>query len=191
VYSGWWFSLWEWWGFWLVDIVVLSMSLQYPSPPTVLALTSLLGSLCSVQCLAVYICICIGQDLADPLRRQLYQSPVSKQFLESPIVSGLGVWMWDGFSRWGQHFLMIKQSWSEIAGLPEVLTHQSSQVKPPLLPKWDLSGTHRTQELGSSGGKDPSSCHLHPGLTLWHSYPDISPVPHPSPAQRNQVSQEC
>ena len=37
VYSlGWWFSPWELWGFWLVDIVVLSMGLQTSSAPGVL-----------------------------------------------------------------------------------------------------------------------------------------------------------
>jgi hypothetical protein len=34
--------------------------------------------------------------LAKPLRRQLYQVPVSKHFLASAIVSGFGVYMWDG-----------------------------------------------------------------------------------------------
>jgi hypothetical protein len=77
------------------------MRLRTPSAPTVLALTSPLGFPYSVQCLAVYISICIGQDLADPLRRQLYQAPVSKHFLASAIVSGLGVCMWDG-SQVGQ-----------------------------------------------------------------------------------------
>jgi hypothetical protein len=48
----------------------------------------------------VYICICIGQDLAEPLRRQLYQAPVSKHFLASAIVFGFGVSRWD-VPRWG------------------------------------------------------------------------------------------
>jgi hypothetical protein len=82
----------------LLDIVVLLVILQTLSAPKVLALISPLGSLCSVQCLAVYIHICIGQDLAEPLGRQLYQAPVSKHFLTSTIVSGFGVCMWDGFS---------------------------------------------------------------------------------------------
>ena len=79
----------------MVDIV-LSMRLQTPSAPTVHAPTSPLGSLCSVQCLAVYICICIGQVLAMPLKRQLYQAPVSKHFVASAIVSRFGVCLWDG-----------------------------------------------------------------------------------------------
>jgi hypothetical protein len=76
---------------WLVDIVVLPMKLQTPSAPTVLALASPLGSPHLVQWLAAYICICVGQALAMPLRRQLYQAPVSKHFLASAIVSGFGV----------------------------------------------------------------------------------------------------
>ena len=69
-----------------------------PSAPSVLPLTLPLGSLCSVQWLAVIICI--GQDPADPLRRLLYQAPVSKHFLASAIVSGFGVFMWDGSPGW-------------------------------------------------------------------------------------------
>jgi hypothetical protein len=55
-----------------------------------------LESLCSVQGLAASICLCICQTLAEPLRRQLYQAPVSTQFLASKIVSGFGDCMWDG-----------------------------------------------------------------------------------------------
>ena len=76
------------------------MGLQISSAPSVLPPTPLLESLCSVQWLAAYICICIGQALAKPLREQLYQAPVSKCFLASAIVSGFGVYMrW--ISRWG------------------------------------------------------------------------------------------
>jgi hypothetical protein len=76
-------------GVWLVDIF-LPMGLQTPSAPTALALTPPLESLCSVQCLAVYICVCISQALAETLRGKLYQAPVSKHFLASAIVSGFG-----------------------------------------------------------------------------------------------------
>ena len=85
----------------MVDIVVLPMRLQTPSAPTVLALTSQLGSPHSVQLLAVFIRICIGLVLAEPLRGQLYQAPVSKYFLVSTIVSGFGVCMWSGSPRGG------------------------------------------------------------------------------------------
>jgi len=36
------------------------------------------------------ILICISRALAKPLRRHLYQAPVSKNFLASAIVPGLG-----------------------------------------------------------------------------------------------------
>ena len=90
------FGLCELWGSWLVDTLVLPMRLQNSSASTVLALTSPLWSLHSLQCLAVYIRICIGQELAKPLRRQLYQAPVNNHFLTSAIVSGFGVCMWNG-----------------------------------------------------------------------------------------------
>jgi hypothetical protein len=96
VLFGWWFNPWELWGIWLVDIVVLPMRLQTPSALKVLALTSPLGSMYSVQCLAVYIHIYIGLALAEPLRGQLYQTSVRKHFLASVIVSGFGVSRWDG-----------------------------------------------------------------------------------------------
>jgi hypothetical protein len=45
-----------------------------PSAPSVLPLSPPLWSLCSVQWLTESIHICTGQDLVEPLRRQLYQS---------------------------------------------------------------------------------------------------------------------
>ena len=77
-------------GVWLVDIVVLPMGLKTPSTPSVLSLTLLLGTPHSVQWLAVSIHLCICKALAEPLRRQPYQVPVSKHFLASTIVSGFG-----------------------------------------------------------------------------------------------------
>jgi hypothetical protein len=62
-----------------------------PSPNS-----SIWGSPGSVKWLAANIYICIGQALAETPRRQLYQTPVSKQFLESAIVSRFGVCIWDG-----------------------------------------------------------------------------------------------
>ena len=44
--------------------------------------------------MAASICICIGQTLGKPLRSQLYQTPVSKHFLASTLVSGFGVCIW-------------------------------------------------------------------------------------------------
>jgi hypothetical protein len=89
VLFGWWFSPWELWEIWLVDIVIPSMGLQTPSAPRILPLTPPLGSFCSDQWLAVSIHPCICQALAEPLREQLYQAPVSKCFLASAIVSGM------------------------------------------------------------------------------------------------------
>jgi hypothetical protein len=77
------------------------MGLQTPSAPWVLSLAPSLGTLCSVQWMAVSIHFCICQALAEPLRRQLYQAPVSKLLLASTIVSGFGGYLWDGFPRWG------------------------------------------------------------------------------------------
>ena len=72
------------------------MGLQTPSAPWVLSLAPSLGTLCSVQWMAVSIHFCICQALAEPLRRQLYQAPVSKHLLASTIVSGFGDCIWDG-----------------------------------------------------------------------------------------------
>jgi len=85
VLLGWWFSPWE---LWLVGIVVL-MGLQTPSAPSILSLTPM-GIRFSVQWLAASIHLCICHALAEPLRRQLYQTPVSKYFLASAIVSRFG-----------------------------------------------------------------------------------------------------
>jgi hypothetical protein len=93
---GWWFSPWELCGVWLIDIVVFPMGLQTPSAPSVLSLTLPLRTWCSVQWLEASICLCICQALAEPFRRQLYQSPVSMHFLASTIVSGFGDGIWDG-----------------------------------------------------------------------------------------------
>ena len=45
---------------------------------------------CSVKWLAASICLCICQALAELLRKHPYQAPISKHFLASTIVSGLG-----------------------------------------------------------------------------------------------------
>jgi hypothetical protein len=79
----------------LIGIIVLPMGMQTPSAPSVLFLTPPSGSPCSVQWLALSIHLCICQALAEPLRRKLYQVPVSKHFLASTIVSGFGVCVWD------------------------------------------------------------------------------------------------
>ena len=51
----------------------------------------------SVQWVASSIHLCICQALAEPLRREIYQAPLSKHFLASTLVSGFDVCIWDGF----------------------------------------------------------------------------------------------
>jgi hypothetical protein len=97
VLFGWWFSPWELWGVWLVDIIVLPMGFQTPSAPSILSLTPPLGTPLSVQWLVVSIHLCICQTLAELLMRQLYQASVSKHILASTIVSGFGDCIWDRF----------------------------------------------------------------------------------------------
>jgi hypothetical protein len=70
------------------DTVPSATSILHPSPS--------LGYLCSVQWLAMSICFCICQALEEPLRRQLYQAPVSMYLLASALVSGFGVCLWGG-----------------------------------------------------------------------------------------------
>ena len=88
----------------LVDIILL-MGLHSPSAPSFFPLALPLESPGSVRWLPVSICICIDQVLVEPLREQLYQAPVSKHFLASAIVLGVGDNRSDGFlvmvvSRW-------------------------------------------------------------------------------------------
>jgi hypothetical protein len=95
-------------GYWLVHIVVPPMGLQTPSASWVLFLAPSLGTLCSIQWMAVSIHFCICQALAEPLRRQLYQAPVRKLLLASAIVSEFGGCLWDGsrgvaVSGWSFH----------------------------------------------------------------------------------------
>jgi hypothetical protein len=71
------------------------MGLQTPLAPSVLSLTPHWGPHDQFNSWAS-ICLCICQDLAEPLRRQLYQAPVSMHFLAFAIVSGFGDCIWDG-----------------------------------------------------------------------------------------------
>jgi hypothetical protein len=90
VLFGWWFGPWELRGYWSVHIVVPPMGLQTPSAPWVLSLAPPLGTLCSVQGVTMSLHFCICQTLAEPLRKQQYQAPVSKHPLVSTIVCAFG-----------------------------------------------------------------------------------------------------
>jgi hypothetical protein len=94
VFFDWWFSPTELWRYWLFHNVDPPMGLQTPSAPWVFSLTHFLGTLCSVQWMAVSIHFCICQALAEPFKRQLYQAPVSKHLLASTIQSGLVSFEW-------------------------------------------------------------------------------------------------
>ena len=96
VFFEWWFSSRELWKYWLVHIVVPPRWLQTPSASWVLSLASSLGTLCSVQWMAVNIHVSICQALAEPLRRQIYHALVNKLVLATAIVSGFGGCLWDG-----------------------------------------------------------------------------------------------
>jgi hypothetical protein len=99
IYFGWWFNPWELWRGWGSNWLILLFFLWGCNPLqlfSVLPLTLPLWSLGSVWWLAVSICNCICQVLAEPLRGQLYQASVCKHFLASAIVSGFGVWKWVG-----------------------------------------------------------------------------------------------
>jgi len=97
VYNIYTFKIWGSWELWLVSIIVLR-GLQTPSAPSILSLTPPMGTLFSVQWLAVSICCCICHALAEPLRRQLYHTPISMHFLTSAILSGFGgcIYIWAG-----------------------------------------------------------------------------------------------
>jgi hypothetical protein len=82
---------------WSVDTDAPSMGLQTSSAPLVPSPTPPSGTPLSVQWLAASICLCICQALADPLRRQPYQAPVSKHFPASTIAPGFGDCIWDDY----------------------------------------------------------------------------------------------
>ena len=79
----------------IVDII-LPMGLQSLLASSAIPLGLPLRYSCSVRWLVDGIYICISQVLVEPLREQTYQAPVNRCFLESAVVSGLGVDRWDG-----------------------------------------------------------------------------------------------
>jgi len=96
VLFGWWFSPWE---LWLIGIAVVLMEIQVPSAPSILSLIPPMGTPFSSQWFAATICLCICHALAESLRRQLYQTPVTMHFLASSILSrfcGYIYYIWAG-----------------------------------------------------------------------------------------------
>lgn len=84
------------------------MGLQTPSAPSIHSLTPLMQISFSVQWFAGSIHLCICHALAEPLRRLLYQLPVSMPFLALPIVSGFGCCTYlSWILRWGRLWMAI------------------------------------------------------------------------------------
>jgi hypothetical protein len=74
VLFGWWFSPWEIWRVWLVDIFILSMGLQTLSAPPVLYLTPPLGLCTHSNGWPSPISLCICQHSGDSYNRLLSAS---------------------------------------------------------------------------------------------------------------------
>ena len=83
------------------------MGLKTPSTPWVFSLAPSLGTQCSVQWMAVSSHFCICQALAESLRKQLNQAPVSRFLLASAIVSWFGGCLWDGSPSGGSLWMVI------------------------------------------------------------------------------------
>ena len=90
VFFGWWFSPWEFCGLLVSSYCYSSYRAANSSSSLVLSQAPSLGTLCSVQWMAMSIHFYICQTLAEALRRELYQVPVSKHLLASTIVYGFG-----------------------------------------------------------------------------------------------------
>ena len=86
VLFGWWFSPWELWGVWLVNIFVLPMRLQNPSP-------TLGFPRSEVGCEHLHM---YWSWSGRTSHGTAIPAPLSKCFLTSAIVSGFGVCRWDG-----------------------------------------------------------------------------------------------
>ena len=92
VLFGWWSSSWGLWDGGFDNLKLLLPQWGCKTPQLLQFLLQLLhqGPLCSVQSLAASICLCICQALAEPLRRQPYQAPVSKHLSASKIAFWFG-----------------------------------------------------------------------------------------------------
>jgi hypothetical protein len=118
----------------LYSLVGGLVRLQAPSVPSVLSLApSLRTLLCSVPWLAESIHLCICEELADPLRRQLHRVPVNKYLMASTIVSEFGNCIWDG-SPGG-----AVSSWSFLQSLHFVSVSPLMGILFPLLRRTEVS----------------------------------------------------
>jgi hypothetical protein len=81
----------------------------------------------------VHFCTC--QALAESLRRQLYQTPVSKLLLASEIVPAFGGCLLDGFPRWGSLWMVI----TSVSALHFVSVTLSMGILFPLIRKNKVS----------------------------------------------------
>jgi hypothetical protein len=89
-----------------------------------------LGHSSSVQWLAASFLLCVCQALTEPLRRQPYQAPVSKHFLESTIMYWFGGCIWDGSPGWavsGCPFLSLCSTLSLHTSSIEYFVHRSKK----------------------------------------------------------------
>jgi hypothetical protein len=89
------FSHCELWGLWFVDIVAFSYRVANPFSSFSPFSNFSIGDPVLSPVAGWEHGICIGQALAELLRGQLYQAPVSKRLLAPAIVSGFVVWKWD------------------------------------------------------------------------------------------------
>nr|AAQ96214.1 LRRGT00001 [Rattus norvegicus]AAS66205.1 LRRG00114 [Rattus norvegicus] len=109
-------------------------------------------SLLSVQWLAASIQLCVCQALAEPLRRQLYQAPVSMHFLASAIESGFGVRIWDGSpGSCDVPGLLPSLDVVAVSQAPSPELNPDSPYGPPLAaPNLDQQGRHNQRRSSSS-----------------------------------------
>ena len=94
-------------GFWLADTFVLPMGLQTPSAPSVLPEFLHWGRCAQSDGWLQASAFVLVRLLAEHLRRQLYQTLVSKHFFASARVSGFVICKWDGSLGWAA----IKESY--------------------------------------------------------------------------------
>jgi hypothetical protein len=126
----------------LFDTVAFPMGLQTFSTPSVTSPTLESGTASSIQWMTVSIHLCICQTLADPLRRQPYQAPISKHFPASTTASGCRDCMWDGSPGGAASGLPFLQFFSTLC------LQISSCIFPPLIRRTEESKLWSSLFLG-------------------------------------------